>query len=68
MFQTNKLPVHQHIMYQLCDIHDSEIQAIVAANDGEVGHWSVSVFIYYVNWDWVIQVGLCMCVECTCRF
>ena len=37
VFQTNKLPKHQQVFYQLCDLHDSQIQELVSANDGQVG-------------------------------
>ncbi|XP_032220097.2 general transcription factor 3C polypeptide 5 [Nematostella vectensis] len=35
VFSANKLPTQKQMFYQLCDLHVSEIQALVSANDGQ---------------------------------
>jgi len=31
------MPTQKQLFYQLCDLHDPEIQRLVSMNDGEVG-------------------------------
>ena len=37
VFTPNKMPTQKQLFYQLCDLHDPEIQRLVSMNDGEVG-------------------------------
>ena len=36
VFTPNKMPTQKQLFYQLCDLHDSEIQRLVSINDGQV--------------------------------
>lgn len=45
VYSANKLPKQKQMFYQLCDLHDSEIQQLISANDEEVGCLSDLVVI-----------------------
>ena len=36
VFTPNKMPTQKQLFYQLCDLHDPEIQRLVSINDGQV--------------------------------
>ena len=36
VFTPNKMPMQKQLFYQLCDLHDPEIQRLVSINDGQV--------------------------------
>lgn len=36
VFTPNKMPSQKQLFYQLCDVHDSEIQRLISINDGQV--------------------------------
>ena len=36
VFTPNKMPVQKQLFYQLCDLHDPEIQRLISLNDGQV--------------------------------
>ena len=40
VYTPNKMPRQKQVFYQLCDLHDAEIQKLISANDGKVGVWS----------------------------
>ncbi|XP_068695106.1 general transcription factor 3C polypeptide 5-like [Montipora foliosa] len=35
VFTPNKMPVQKQLFYQLCDLHDPEIQRLISVNDGQ---------------------------------
>lgn len=37
VFTPNKMPQQKQLFYQICDLHDPEIQRLVSKNDGQVG-------------------------------
>ena len=36
VFTPNKMPTQRQLFYQLCDLHDPEIQRLISRNDGQV--------------------------------
>lgn len=36
VFTPNKMPKQKQLFYQVCDLHDPEIQRLVSRNDGQV--------------------------------
>lgn len=38
VFTPNKMPVQKQLFYQLCDLHDPEIQRLISLNDGQENH------------------------------
>lgn len=39
VFTPNKMPKQKQLFYQVCDLHDPEIQRLVSKNDGQVWYW-----------------------------
>ena len=63
MFSPAQLPCQRQLIYQLCDIHDSEVQQLICRNDNEeskfyVSHLFAFCFIFFgqiylhYNSDW----------------
>lgn len=44
-FSPDKLPCQRQMIYQLCDIHDSDVQRLIRKNDGEETKCNVSNII-----------------------
>lgn len=40
VFTPNKMPKQQQLFYQVCDLHDPEIQRLLSRNDGQVFHYN----------------------------
>ena len=36
VFTPNKMPIQKQLFYQVCDLHDPEIQRLLSRNDGQV--------------------------------
>ena len=36
VFTPNKMPKQKQLFYQVCDLHDPDIQRLVSRNDGQV--------------------------------
>ena len=43
MFYPDKLPAQRQVIYQLCDIKDEGIQALIHSNDGQEPEFKVRV-------------------------
>ena len=47
VFTPNKMPKQKQLFYQVCDLHDPEIQTLVSKNDGQVCY----NFIAFIQWS-----------------
>ena len=45
VFAADRLPPQRQLYYQLCDLRDDSLQAIIHSNDGREEKCSVSVFV-----------------------
>lgn len=49
VFTPDKMPKQKQLFYQLCDLHDPEIQGLISKNDGQVCILSLSFIFYTVE-------------------
>lgn len=45
VFTPNKMPKQKQLFYQVCDLHDPEIQRLVSKNDGQVCYNFISFIL-----------------------
>lgn len=47
VFTPNKMPIQKQLFYQVCDLHDPEIQRLLSRNDGQVNYYNIHCDVFF---------------------